>query len=123
MIMYFIHSDTRSMQSKVIATLLFMLRLKKAVSYISFESNLNLIKLAPQILAILKPASFDLLAFNASHFHQTALDYIPNGYVSLSLVQSELTNGYLVSFANFIKPQKHFSSAKVIDINVENHAL
>ncbi len=96
---------------------------QESSSYVSFESNLNLLEMAPKILAILSPASFDILTFNEADFHALTLKHIPSEYVSQSLVQSELTNGYQVAFANFIKPQTSYSQAKIIDINGENHAL
>lgn len=96
---------------------------QEASSYVSFESNINLVSLAPQILAILAPASFDLLTFNEAKVSELISQHVPSSYVSQSLVQSTLTNGYQVTFANFIKPQTKFSQAKAIDINGENHAL
>ena len=92
-------------------------------SYVSFESNLNLIELAPQILAVLEPASFDLITFNEFDAEQLLLNYVPSQYISQSLVCHKLNNGYLVSFANFIKPQRAFTGAKELDISGDNHAL
>ncbi|GLX79435.1 S-adenosylmethionine decarboxylase SpeD [Thalassotalea insulae] len=92
-------------------------------SYVSFESNLNLIELAPTILAILQPASFDLLTFNEFDFVEKIPEIIPANYVSKSLVKETLTNGYFVCFANFIKPQLSFNKPAILDITGENHAL
>lgn len=92
-------------------------------SYVSFESNINLLVMAPKILGILSPASFDVLTFNEADFYVLTKAHIPSEYVSQSLVQSDLTNGYQVAFANFIKPQTCFSQAKIIDINGVSHAL
>ncbi|NMP30228.1 adenosylmethionine decarboxylase [Thalassotalea sp. M1531] len=92
-------------------------------SYVSFESNLNLVKLAPQILAVLSPASFDLITFNALDLAELLQAHIPEQYVSQSLVSQQLSNGYYVGFANFIKPQRIFYDAKEIDISGDNHAL
>ncbi|WP_448211102.1 adenosylmethionine decarboxylase [Colwellia sp. MEBiC06753] len=92
-------------------------------SYISFESNLNLVKLAPKILHILQPKSFDLINFNQANFSQQLQTYIPATYVSKSLVSDTLTNGYLVNFANYILPQTTFVSSIPLDISGENHAL
>jgi S-adenosylmethionine decarboxylase len=92
-------------------------------SYVSVESNLNLIKLAPVILAVLQPASFDLLSFNEYEFEQLSSQYIPLGYVSKSLVKESLSNGYFVCFANYILPQQMFTQATLLDLAGENHAL
>jgi len=92
-------------------------------SYISFESNLNLVTLAPKILAVLAPSSFDIMSFNELSFSALLSENIPTDYVSKSLVQETLSNGYLVSFANYILPQTQFSSPISLDILGENHAL
>ena len=92
-------------------------------SYVSFESNLNLLELAPKILAILKPASFDLLSFNEFTFQQKIAANIPSEYVSKSLVNKQLSNGYEVCFANFIRPQHQFTTPVQLTITGENHAL
>ncbi len=92
-------------------------------SYVSFESNLNLIELAPTILAILQPASFDLLGFNEFDFVEKVQQIIPDTYVSKSLVKETLSNGYFVCFANFIKPQLGYSKPAILDITGDNHAL
>jgi len=92
-------------------------------SYVSVESNLNLVKLAQQILSVLKPASFDLMTFNEMKLVELLQTHIPKEYVSQSLVNSKLSNGYDVGFAKFIKPQSIFCEAKQIDIYGENNAL
>ncbi len=92
-------------------------------SYVSFESNLNLIELVDQILAVLKPASFGLMTFNEMKLAELLQTHLPKSYVSQSLVNRNLSNGYLVGFANFIKPQRSFCDAKIVNINDENYAL
>ena len=92
-------------------------------SYVSVESNLNLIALAPVFLKILQPASFDLLSFNDVDFQQQSAQFIPGEYVSKSLVKDTLSNGYPVYFANYILPQNNFTLASTLDIAGENHAL
>jgi S-adenosylmethionine decarboxylase len=85
-------------------------------SYVSFESNINLIELAPKILSILAPASFDLLSFNEFDFRQLITTHIPAFYISKSLVNKKLSNGYDVCFANFIKPQQQFTQPKSLSL-------
>lgn len=92
-------------------------------SYISFESNLNLIRLAPTILAILSPRSFDLMSFNEHDFEALVAKHIDSSYISKSLVSEQLSNGYDVSFANFIRPQTEFAKPVMLDISGDNHAL
>lgn len=92
-------------------------------SYVSFESNINLIELIPIILQILEPASFDLLSYNETEFKTLTNKNVPNRYVSQSLIQQTLTNGFLVNFANYILPTQGFSSATELDISGDNHEL
>lgn len=92
-------------------------------SYISFESNLNLIELAPQILSILQPASFDLLSFNELEFVEKVQTAISTEYVSKALVKDTLSNGYFVCFANFIKPQINYTKPAQLALTGESHAL
>ncbi len=92
-------------------------------SYISFESNLNLIRLAPTILAILSPRSFDLMSFNEHDFEALVAEHIDSSYISKSLVSEQLSNGYEVSFANFIRPQTEFAKPVELDISGDNYAL
>ncbi len=92
-------------------------------SYVSIESNINLIALAPMFLKILAPKSFDLLSFNEFEFSDLASEYIPENYVATSLVQQHLSNNYFVCFANYILPQQHFMQAKALDSVEQSHAL
>ncbi len=92
-------------------------------SYVSFESNIDLVELAAQILAVLQPASFDLLSFNELDFVDKVQANISSDYISKALVKQTLTNGYFVCFANFIKPQLHFSKPAQLDLTGEDHAL
>jgi S-adenosylmethionine decarboxylase len=92
-------------------------------SYVSFESNINLIEIAPKILAILSPKSFDLLSFNELNFSSQTKKYIDDKYISKTLVSTTLSNGYRVCFANFILPQQGFTQPTALDISEENHAL
>jgi len=92
-------------------------------SYVSFESSLNLVALAPRLLEVLAPNSFDLLTFNEQGFKEQIQQYIPGQYISQSLVSKTLGNGYHVCFANFVLPQECFTSPMELDINKENHTL
>ena len=92
-------------------------------SYVSIESNINLIKLASNFLVILAPQSFDLLSFNEFDFARLTDEFIPKSYVSKSLVNEHLSNNYSVCFANYILPQQAFTQATALDLAGENHAL
>ncbi|WP_440877192.1 adenosylmethionine decarboxylase [Thalassotalea sp. PLHSN55] len=92
-------------------------------SYVSFASNLNLIELLPIILAVLKPASLDVLSNNELEFEALTKANIPSNYISQSLVQQSLTTGSVINFANYILPKQHFSQAVILDVNANNHAL
>ncbi|NMP17739.1 adenosylmethionine decarboxylase [Thalassotalea sp. Y01] len=93
------------------------------ISYVSFESNLNLIRLAPSILTVLEPASFDLLTFNEPDLQQLITQYIPQHYVCQSKVAETMSNGYQLSFVNYIAPKQQFTKPAVLDATGENHAL
>ncbi|MDG1752041.1 MAG: adenosylmethionine decarboxylase [Thalassotalea sp.] len=92
-------------------------------SYVSFESSLDLITMAAKIIAILKPASFDLLGFNDTEFADKVNVAIDKPYISNSLVSKKLDNGYFVCFANFITPETYYSSPFELDLTGESHAL
>jgi S-adenosylmethionine decarboxylase len=92
-------------------------------SYVSIESNVNLIKLAPIFLAILSPKSFDLLSFNEFGFSELTESFIPKTYVATSLVNQRLSNNYSICFANYILPQQAFCQATAIDVVEQSHAL
>jgi S-adenosylmethionine decarboxylase len=92
-------------------------------SYVSIQANINLLVLAPDFLTILAPKSIDLLSFNEFEFSDLTEQYIPENYLSKSLFQQQLSNNYLVCFANYIQPQNSFSQAEPLDIVGEQHAL
>jgi S-adenosylmethionine decarboxylase len=92
-------------------------------SYISFASNIDLLTLAPKLLSILSPASFDIMSFNEKAFEHKIEQNIPNQYISKSLVSKALNNGYLVNFANYILPQSVFIEPIELDVTGENHTL
>ncbi|WP_426370396.1 adenosylmethionine decarboxylase [Pseudocolwellia sp. HL-MZ7] len=92
-------------------------------SYVSFESNINLIEISPILLERLKPKSFDLLSFNDENFEDSIEQYIDQKYVSKSLVKQNLTNGCQVHFANYVLPQKEFIAAAAFDLLDSHHEL
>lgn len=92
-------------------------------SYVSVESNLNLIDLTPQFLAILQPASFDLLSLNEYDFEVKVPATISNEYTTKALVKKQLSNDYFVCFASFIKPQEYFTEPVSLDLSGGSHAL
>lgn len=92
-------------------------------SYISLESNIDILALAPTLIDILAPKSFDLMTVNTQNFEDKLSQYIPPQYVSKSRVRKQLDNGYLVNFSNFILPQTVFIEPVELDITRENHAL
>ena len=89
-------------------------------SYISFESNIDLLTLAPTLLEILAPASFDLMSFNDANFEDKLAENIPLHYVSKSRVSKRFNEGYLVNFASYILPQLSFVVPVEIAIVEEN---
>lgn len=92
-------------------------------SYVSFESNINLIELAPIILKVLEPKSFDLLSFNEEEFKPLIKQYIEGTYVSKSLVEQRLDNGCYVNFANYVLPQTKFINATPFNLLEDHHEL
>lgn len=92
-------------------------------SYVSFESSLDLLAMAPVILDVLKPASFDLISFNEFGFDDKAKQYISGDYVAKELVQHKLDNGYLVNFANFIRPQHQYTQPVKMKLDGEHYVF
>lgn len=70
-------------------------------SYVSIESTINLIKLAPIFLAILKPKSFDLLCFNEFDFNALIEKYISKKHITNAMNSRKLSNNYWVCFASY----------------------
>ncbi|WP_286232827.1 adenosylmethionine decarboxylase [Thalassotalea sediminis] len=90
-------------------------------SYISFESNLNLILMAPAIIAILEPNSIDVLTVNEQSFDALIKQHVNKCYVRQSIVSKTLDNGYLMHFANFIRPQ--IKAIEPVDLDVSKDHL
>lgn len=92
-------------------------------SYVSFESNINLISHASRLIDILEPASVDVLSFNDGDFKAQLKHCIPQNYVNKSLVEHTLSNGNYICFVNIIRPATQFSAPAVIEITQTNNAL
>lgn len=92
-------------------------------SYVSFESNLNLIELSPLIIQTLEPKSFDLLSFNEEQFKVYIDEFVNRQYISKSLVSQRLSNGCNVHFANYVSPQVEFISATPFNLLADKHEL
>ena len=92
-------------------------------SYVSFESSLDLITMAPKIIDILKPTSFDLLGFNDTEFPVKVAANIKKSYISNSLVSQKLDNGYYVFFANFITPVIQYSLPFEFELTSNNKII
>ena len=96
---------------------------QESSSYVSFESNIDLISLTPQIMQVLEPESFDILTYNEFDYVEKVNQFIPREYQATCKIQQTLTNGYEVKFSNYLKPSAEFTSPAKININGDNHAL
>ncbi|WP_286269244.1 adenosylmethionine decarboxylase [Thalassotalea hakodatensis] len=83
---------------------------QRGSSYISFESNINLLALVPIILEVLAPNAFDLLTFNETNFDMFTAKYIDNRYTCQSNVTKHIKHSYQVNFAHYILPQSQATS-------------
>lgn len=86
-------------------------------SYVSFESNLNLIDFIPNILDAFLPASFDVITYNEFEFKQKMARVIPSHYKTKELVEEKLSCSYLVDFASYNREKIKFT--KPMGINLE----
>ncbi len=96
---------------------------QESSSYVSFESNIDLISLSSQIISVLEPQSFDILTYNEFDYVNKVSQCIPKEYQATCNIQQTLTNGYEVKFSNFLKPSTEFTAPVKININGDNHAL
>lgn len=92
-------------------------------SYVSFESNINLLNMVPILVAILQPSTFDLLAFNVDYFEQLVQEVIPEKYISTALVSDTLPSGTYVCFATYNKPKTTFTKPVKYDAEIDRHCL
>lgn len=92
-------------------------------SYVSFESNIDLITLAPNIIKVLEPKSFDILTYNEFDYVSKVEQFIPSPYIACGKVGQTLSNGYHVTFSNYLLPSTSFTAPIKIDTSGENNAL
>lgn len=88
-------------------------------SYVSFESNINLIDFIPIILGIFSPASFDVITYNELDFAEKLSHVIPPEYKTKELVETKLSCSYLVDFASFNREKIAFTQP--FEINLEDN--
>lgn len=92
-------------------------------SYVSFESNLNLIDMLGHILSVLSPLSFDLVSYNELEFQQQAASQVPHNFVCKRIVEGDLKNGYRVNFANYILPQETVVAPVKLNLSGDKHVF
>lgn len=90
---------------------------QRGSSYISFQSNINLLTLAPIILEVLAPNAFDVLTFNEHDFKSLTAKYIDHKYTCQSNVAKQITHSYQVNFAHYILPQLQTTSPAELMLN------
>jgi S-adenosylmethionine decarboxylase len=84
-------------------------------SYVSFESSLNLIEIAPKILKSLSPQSFDLMSFDPINYN-SSYDMIGPEYRNRTIVKEKLDCGYHVEFASFYLCKNETMNAYKLEI-------
>jgi S-adenosylmethionine decarboxylase len=89
-------------------------------SYISVESNLDLVEHLGLFLDTLNPASFDLMTYNDEDFQEKLSEHVPGHYVPKEQVAFRLDSDYEVRFASFIRPQNSFTSPTKISITTQD---
>lgn len=85
-------------------------------SYVSFESNLNLIDIIPTILSIFSPSSIDVVTFNENGFEAKIMEAIPLDYKANELVEERLSCSYMVHFGSFSRENKVFTKSTNISL-------
>lgn len=90
-------------------------------SYVSFESNLNLLDYIPIILESFKPASFDVVTYNEFDFRKRICSVVPLDYHANELVEEELSCSYLVNFASYNQKKSEYTQPIVIHLEGESH--
>lgn len=75
---------------------------QESSSYISFETNFDLVEKINIPLEVFRPGSFDLITFNSDNIPQL-IAQVPDAYTDKRKVQGELGCGYTVTFSHFYK--------------------
>lgn len=92
-------------------------------SYVSFESNLNLIEMLPLLMKCLSPLSVDLVSYNEPAFATQVSQNMPEGFVCKKTVEGVLQNGYKVNFANYIFPQVEIVAPVKLNVSGDTHVF
>ncbi len=92
-------------------------------SYVSFESNLDLIEFIPMILEIFLPASFDVVTYNEFSFKTKIEQALPENYKAKELVENKLSCSYLVNFASFVRKRTSYTLPIEINLDGELHVF
>lgn len=92
-------------------------------SYVSFESNLNLIEFIPIILEAFKPGSFDVITYNEFEFKRHIEQLVPSSYNATDLYEQELSCSYLVNFASFNQSKSEYAQSIEINLEGESHVF
>jgi len=92
-------------------------------SYVSFESNINLIDFIPIIIHFFSPASFDVITYNEFDFAEKIFQVIPVGYKSKELVETKLSCSYLVDFASFSREKTTFTQPFEINLEAKSNVF
>jgi len=89
---------------------------QKESSFVSIESNINLIELSPIIIEMFEPKAFDVLCFNDKNFKSLLTQYINKNYLTKTLVEQKLAHGGYAYFASYVLPQTEFTHATPLNL-------
>lgn len=87
---------------------------QKDNSYISYESNLPIIKSLKMIIKVFKPESFDLIGYNENEI-DNAINCIKDQYHSISRVKDELKSGRKIDFIHMNESNVLPKAATILD--------
>ncbi len=96
---------------------------QKTNSYVSFESNLNLIEMIPTILQVFNPASFDVITYNEFEFGKAIARAVPSAYKAKELVEDTLSCCYKVNFATYYREQTQLTKPTSICLEGASHVF
>ncbi len=80
-------------------------------SYVTFESNMDLVSFIPTILNIFVPASFDVIANNNNEFREKVISLVPACYKAVELIEDKSGSVGLINYASFNREKDQFSPA------------